>query len=530
MMCCWRSTTLSFDIALLELFLPIMVGARVVVASREVASDGIGLSKALVQSEATVMQATPATWRLLLETGWEGNPGLKILCGGEALPRELAKQLLERCASLWNMYGPTETTVWSTVHRVEAGDGPVSIGRPIANTQIYLLDENLQPVPVGVVGTLYIGGDGLARGYLNRSELTAEKFIASPFSLEGDVQIYNTGDLARYLPDGRLECLGRIDHQVKVRGFRIELGEIEAALGQHEDVQKNVVIVREDDPGDKRLVAYFIPDQEPARPVSELRTFLRQKLPNYMIPAIFMRLEALPLTPNGKINRRALPIPDGTRPDLENTFVVPQTPIEQELAGIWTEILGLERVGVHDNFFDLGGHSLLATQVISRLRDTLRVELPLRRFFETPTVAGLAESIEIDRGQGQVLQLQPLLPVSRDGELQLSFAQQRLWILDQLEPDTSTYNILAAMRLTGPLDVAALEQSLGEIIRRHEALRTTFTTIEGLPVQVIYPPAPFSLPAVDLREFPEAEREAETQRLATEEAQRLFLTWPMVRY
>ena len=307
-------TTLSFDIALLELFLPIMVGARVVVASREVASDGIGLSKALVQSEATVMQATPATWRLLLETGWEGNPGLKILCGGEALPRELAKQLLERCASLWNMYGPTETTVWSTVHRVEAGDGPVSIGRPIANTQIYLLDENLQPVPVGVVGTLYIGGDGLARGYLNRSELTAEKFIASPFSLEGDVQIYNTGDLARYLPDGRLECLGRIDHQVKVRGFRIELGEIEAALGQHEDVQKNVVIVREDDPGDKRLVAYFIPDQEPARPVSELRTFLRQKLPNYMIPAIFMRLEALPLTPNGKINRRALPIPDGTRP------------------------------------------------------------------------------------------------------------------------------------------------------------------------------------------------------------------------
>ena len=210
--------------------------------------------------------------------------------------------------------------------------------------------------------------------------------------------------------------------------------------------------------------------------------------------------------------------------------MVPQTPIEQELAGVWTEILGLERVGVHDNFFDLGGHSLLATQVISRLRDTLRVELPLRRFFETPTVAGLAESIEIDRGQGQVLQLQPLLPVSRDGELQLSFAQQRLWILDQLEPDTSTYNILAAMRLTGPLDVAALEQSLGEIIRRHEALRTTFTTIEGLPVQVIYPPAPFSLPAVDLREFPEAEREAETQRLATEEAQRLFLTWPMVRY
>jgi amino acid adenylation domain-containing protein len=522
-------TTLSFDIAALELFLPITVGARVVVVSREVAADGDRLLEGLIASGATVMQATPATWRLLLEAEWQGSEQLKILCGGEALSRELANQLLEKGVSLWNLYGPTETTIWSALHEVGPGHGAVSIGRPIANTQIYLLDRHLQPLPIGVPGELHIGGDGLSEGYLKRAELTAEKFVPDPFSSAPGARLYKTGDLARYLPDAYIEVLGRIDHQVKIRGFRIELGEIEAILSQHPGVQQAVVMAREDVPGgpdgigaNKRLVAYVVPNQESVPTPGELRGFLKEKLPEYMTPSAFLILEKLPLTPNGKVDRRALPKPDGNVSDREGVLMAPRSPVEEMLAEIWAEVLGFEQVSVHDNFFELGGHSLLATQVISRLRDAFQVDLPVRRIFEASTVAGLAERIEMVLRAGEGSQSPPMERISRDHDLPLSFAQQRLWFIDQLDRGNPAYNFPIAVRLTGSLNVAALEQSLNEIVRRHEALRTTYGEVKGQPVQIISPTLTLPLPALDLRALSESDREAQAMRLAVEESRLPF--------
>jgi amino acid adenylation domain-containing protein len=408
-------TTLSFDIVGLEFFLPLIVGSRVVIASREIASDGGQLVACLNECRVTVMQATPATWQILLEAGWQGDQRLGALCGGEALPRQLANRLLKRVGCLWNMYGPTETTIWSTVYQVEEGSGPVSIGRPIANTQIYILDQRFQPVPVGVLGDLYIGGDGLARGYLNRPALTAEKFIPDPFNSKAGSRLYNTGDMARFLPDGNVEFLGRKDFQVKLRGFRIELGEIEAMLAQHPAVQQAVVIVWEDQPGDSGafLVAYIV--GETAH--SKLREYLKQKLPDYMVPSVFVRLEELPLTPNNKVNRQALPAPERT--GLEQDYVAPRTPTEEILAEIWAQVLRLERVGIHDNFFALGGHSLLATQVISRLRETLQVELPVRSLFEAPTTAEMVVRIEKIHSRARDLRTPPKIATSEyeEGEI-----------------------------------------------------------------------------------------------------------------
>ncbi len=394
-------TTLSFDIAGLELYLPLMVGAQVILASREVASDGGRLIELLQQSGATVMQATPATWRMLLDSGWTGNEQLKMLCGGEALPRELANRLLERGASLWNLYGPTETTVWSSVKRIESGEGPIPVGRAIANTQLYLLDKNLQPVPIGVYGEVYIGGDGLARGYLNCPELTAEKFVPNPFSQERGAHMYGTGDLARYLSEGTIEFLGRLDHQVKIRGFRVELGEIEATLAQHGAIDEVVVIAREDegDKTEKRLVAYLVSKSDPKPTVSALRRFLQERLPDYMVPTGFVNLEAFPLTPNGKVDRKALPAPEGGRPELESAFVAPQNEIERAIAGVWQEVLGVEQVGIDDNFFDLGGHSLLLVQVQSKLKKVLDREFSIVDLFKYPSINALAKSLDQDDGE-----------------------------------------------------------------------------------------------------------------------------------
>jgi amino acid adenylation domain-containing protein len=388
-------TTLSFDIAGLELYLPLITGGRVEVASRQVAADGQLLQKQLEKCRATLMQATPATWRMLIETGWEGTPGMTALCGGEGLPRELANQLLKRTKALWNMYGPTETTIWSSVERISAEDPEITIGRPIGNTEFYILDRNLQPVPIGVPGELFIGGDGLARGYRNRPELTAEKFIPHPFSDEPGARLYRTGDLARYREDGRVVHLGRLDHQVKVRGFRIELGEIEAILDQHPAVQKSVVMAREakGGAGETYLAAYLVPNPGEAPAVGELRRFLQEKLPDYMVPSAFVEMDALPLTPNGKVDRRALPEPDQARLKLESTYVAARTPTEQTLVDIWKEVLKVEQVGVNDNFFELGGHSLLATQMIAKIENTFEVETSMRSLFDTPTVAGLATTI-----------------------------------------------------------------------------------------------------------------------------------------
>ncbi len=404
-------TTISFDIAALELYLPLLVGAKTVLVSREVAIDAVQLWSAIRQSHTTVMQATPATWRSLLTAGWSDDYTLKILCGGETLPPDLAEQLLATGSSLWNMYGPTETTIWSAVKHLESADTPITIGRPIANTQFYILDAQRQPVQIGVTGELYIGGYGLARGYLNRPELTAEKFVHPVFGdsekvgaahpthppIHPSTRLYKTGDLARYLPNGELEILGRIDHQVKIRGFRIELGEIEAALAKHPSVQESVVVAREEVPGDKRLAAYVVLSPDHSLTLDELRSFLMEHLPDYMIPGGLMLLEALPQTPNGKIDRRALPAPDWSNFVHAETFVAPRTPVEQQLAEIWAEILRLEKVGIHDNFFGLGGHSLLATQIMSRTTQALSVEVPLRTLFELPTIEALADRIETIR-------------------------------------------------------------------------------------------------------------------------------------
>jgi amino acid adenylation domain-containing protein len=622
-------TTLSFDIAALELFLPMIVGARVVMVSREVASDGKQLSQILRESGATVMQATPASWRLLLEAGWQGNKQLKILCGGEPMTRDLANQLQARTASLWNMYGPTETTIWSSVYEVESGKGAIPIGRPIANTQIYLLDQHLQPVPIGVPGELHIGGDGLSRGYLNRPELNSEKFIPNPFSNQPGDRLYKTGDLARYLPDGNIECLGRIDFQVKIRGFRMELGEIESVLRQHPAVRESVVVAREDVPGDKRLVAYLLTNlavdrvplqtdclvewdgseasialttvdlsssgiclvnvpatwkigqllgirlqlpgvqdelklkgtlawqqhkhggvlfqttpteqallrqsikhiskteglvvsdlrraeprlplesaclvefesgqtmeltthniglggirlvanaadiwqegqrlrlrlQLPAFPdelwlkgtvvwhvgeyagilfettltertqlqqrldylievqgrsLSHLRSFLKDKLPNYMVPSAFVMLDTLPLTPNGKVDRRALPAPEQSLDSekayssgTSSEYVAPQDDLEFQLTKIWEKILGIQPISLKDNFFDLGGHSLLAVRLFSQIRESFSKDLPLTTLFHSPTIEQLANLL---RSQGCDAPTSSLVPLQPNGD------------------------------------------------------------------------------------------------------------------
>ena len=376
-------TTISFDIAALELYLPLMVGAQCVLASREDSRDGKRLSTMLDDYQITAMQATPSTWKLLLESGWAGKADLKILCGGEAMPRELAEQLIARARSVWNMYGPTETTVWSSLHHVTSDAGPIVIGRPIANTQMHVLDRNLCPVPVGVIGELYIGGDGLARGYLNRPELNAEKFIPNPFSCETGARLYKTGDLARYRADGTIECLWRIDHQVKIRGFRIDLGEIESVLRRHPSVRDACVVVREDSPGDSRLVAYIVLAKEQRSSLKELHNWVKEQVPGYMAP-ILVALERFPLTPNGKLDRRALPAPERVELSDERSFEEFRDPIEELLAGIWSDVLKVPRVSVYDNFIDLGGHSLLATQVVARLERKLGLRIkPNELAFQT---------------------------------------------------------------------------------------------------------------------------------------------------
>jgi amino acid adenylation domain-containing protein len=386
-------TTLSFDIAALELYLPLTVGGQTIVVSREIASDGCRLADRLSGASATVMQATPATWKMLLDSQWENDSRLKILCGGEALPNKLADQLLLKSSSLWNMYGPTETTIWSVHCQVSVERESTSLGRPIDNTQTYILDANLQSVPIGVPGEIYIGGDGLARGYLKQPDLTAERFLPNPFGKQPGARLYKTGDLARYLPDGKIEFLGRIDNQVKIRGFRIEPGEIESVLIQHAAVREAVTLAQEDEVGEKYLIAYIVAVQMPISRTSELRNFLKEKVPEYMVPSAFVFLEAMPLTPNGKLDYNALPALDQSSHELGERYVAPRTLVEELIAEIWAEVLKRDKVGIHDNFFELGGHSLLATRVISRAHKIFEVEVPVRILFEHPTIAGLALQI-----------------------------------------------------------------------------------------------------------------------------------------
>ncbi|MGH9591973.1 MAG: non-ribosomal peptide synthetase, partial [Bryobacteraceae bacterium] len=376
-------TTLSFDIAGLEMYLPLVSGARVVIAPRSAVADGEALTELLAQCGATVMQATPVTWRLLLEAGWRNGAGKKVLCGGEALPLELAQRLVQTGAEVWNVYGPTETTIWSALQRIEPGAGTVAIGRPIANTRIYLLDENRQLVPAGVVGEIHIAGDGVARGYWQRPELTAERFVEDPF--RAGERMYRTGDVGRWRSDGTLECLGRVDHQVKIRGYRIELGEIESVLEQIPGIRQAVTIVREDVAGDPRLTAYLVTRNKTAADPQAVRQALQAHLPDYMVPVAYVTLDAFPLTPNKKVDRKALPAP-ATVP-IER--VAPRGALETQLASTWKYVLGVERISIYDNFFDLGGHSLLAIALFSRLEPVFG-KLPVSLLFEAPTVAQMA--------------------------------------------------------------------------------------------------------------------------------------------
>ena len=511
-------TTLSFDIAALELFLPLLTGARLVLASGETARDGVRLQRRLQEAEITVMQATPATWRLLLETGWAGDRNLRIWCGGEALTRELAEQLLPRCAALWNMYGPTETTIWSAVERIEPGTGPIRIGLPVANTEFYVLDGNLQLLPVGIAGELHIGGQGLARGYLHQAELTEQKFIAHPFRAQAGSRLYKTGDLVRRLGDGRLEFLGRLDDQVKVRGFRIELGEIESALSQHAGVKAAVVDARVDGLQEKQLVAYVVPQGTVS--AEDLRAALRQRLPDYMVPSQFVFLSSLPLTPNGKVNRRALPGPEPVGPATAEKQMQPRDAREKKLAEIWEAVLGVSPIGIQANFFDLGGHSLLAAKIISQIETAFGTRLSLGQVFRAPTVEQLAVVLQ------QAPSRTPSPAITRrdpHGPASLSHGEQQVWLHSQLAGDLPLYNEAMTLHWHGALDAGVLEQSLGEIARRHEILRTSFYAIDGQPVRKVHPPSSkVGLQQVDLRQVASSEREQRALALASDDARRPF--------
>lgn len=524
-------TTLSFDIAVLELMLPLTLGGTVVMASRDEAVDGHALRNLLERAHATVMQATPVTWRLLLEARWKGGKGFKALVGGEALPRDLADALIAREIELWNMYGPTETTVWSTCARIADTASGITIGKPIANTTAYILDAQNNLCPIGVPGELCIGGEGVTSGYWNRAELTAERFIPNPFNTAPGARLYRTGDRARWRNDGTIEHLGRLDFQVKVRGYRIELGEIEASIARHEGVKEVVVIVREDVPGDPRLVAYLVVEGPTAELVEQLRAQLRTGLPEYMVPSAFVVLDKLPLTPNAKIDRKALPAPEHSAVAGPRAITPPRTRAEREVARIWSEVLGLKEVGVEESFFELGGHSLTAMQVTSRLQHLCHIDVPLRDFFAAPTVAALALRVDprssaalgtSEDARARADDGQPIPRTGRGVPIPLSFSQRRMWLVQHLNAETTAYNVSYAVRLRGSLDPAHLRQAFALVLRRHEAFRTRFELVDGEPVQRVDAHAPMDLPVIDLRSLPPEQGEAEARRLMTDMESRTF--------
>jgi len=515
-------STLAADLGNTMVFASLCTGGCLHILSQARVADPRAMADYFAHYAIDCLKIVPSHFAALHTSSHPEHmfPRRLLILGGEASRSEWVKslqRLAPGCAIL-NHYGPTEATVGVLTYRVEENQrfprtSTPPLGRPLAKVQIYLLDQRLQPVPIGVQGELYIGGANLARGYLKRPALTAERFIPHPFSDAPGARLYKTGDLARYLPDGNIEFLGRSDYQVKIRGYRVELGEVEAALEQHPAIRQAVVCAQEDIQGNKRIVAYVVIYKETAISLHTLRSFLQTKLPDYMVPAALVVLDTLPLTPNGKIDRQALPAPDQTRPPLCEAFVAPRTPTEELLAGIWAHVLGVESVGLHDNFFALGGHSLLAMKVVSRLRQIFQVDIPLRELFNAPTVASLAHHVEEIRQVVQSTPAPPLHAVPREGGVPLTMIQEHLWELDRLLPGAPFSNMPYAARLTGPLNVTALEKSCNTIIQRHECLRTTFTTSAGQPVQVVAPTLHLPLEIDDLRGLPEAAREAAAWQL-----------------
>ena len=509
-------TSLQFDLSIYECFVPLMGGGTV-----HVVRDALSLIDR--PQPVSLVNTVPSAMASVLEHEALPSSTCTVNLAGEPLKAGLIGRLLEQrqVRRVCNLYGPTETTTYSTWMSMERGGEIVeTIGRPIANTKIYLLDGKQRPVPLGAVGEIYIGGAGVARGYLNRAELTGERFLRDPFTTAENGRMYRTGDLARYMSDGNIEFLGRNDHQVKIRGFRIELGEIEARLVEHEWVREAVVVAREDGGGEKRLVAYVVPVKEKETEAGELagilRTHLAGILPEYMVPAAFVQLEALPLTPNGKLDRKALPEPEGEAYG-QRTYEPPQGEMEEQLARIWQELLGVERVGRQDHFFEMGGHSLLAMRLIARVQQVMGVELGVTTLFARPQLAQLAEAVREAGGEEKLEGLIPIVPIAREGRMPLSFAQQRLWFLAQMEGVSATYHIPAALRLSGELDAAVLKRSLDGIWARHEGLRGVFVAEEGEP-RVELLPVEMGLPLIkhDLRGAVDAEEQL--QRLMEEEA------------
>lgn len=522
-------SSISFDLTITGLFGPLLAGKKVVLIPESERIEG--LAEVLRnQPGFSLVKITPAHLELLSRqlSPQEVNAATNgFVIGGEALTAHAITFWQENAphSALYNEYGPTEAVVGCCAYKVPSGAkfaGPVPIGQPIPNTQLYILDDHLNPTPIGIPGEIHIGGIGLARGYRKRPRLTAERFIPDPFGQRPGARIYKTGDLARRLADGNIEYLGRSDRQLKIRGYRVEPGEVESILLTHESVAEAVVIPIDDGPVGKRLVAYIVFKAEAPAATEQLPDYLRTKLPDYMIPSIFISLASIPLTTNGKVDLAALPPVTQGIPITGREHVGPRTPVEEMLCGIWSEILGVERIGINDNFFDLGGHSLLAAQVLSRLREVFKIDFPLIGLFEAPTVADLGERIEKASWAVEGLMLSPIQPAPRGGDLPLSYVQQRLWFLDQLSPGGAAYNIPFPFRISGLLDLRALERSIEDVIGRHEILRTVFADIEGQPVQEIRPPSAFSIPIVDLSELLEEEREGFARRLANEEIRRPF--------
>lgn len=525
----------AFDFSVWEIWGALLYGGRLLIVPYCLSRDPQAFHQWVCQKGVTVLNQTPSAFRQFIQADATSNQAdaLKlryIIFGGEALDLASLQPWCDRhgdqSPQLINMYGITETTVHVTYHPITKADIHAAagslIGRAIPDLQLYVLDASQQLVPIGVPGELYVGGAGVARGYLNRSTLTAERFICNPFDTckGGWRRLYKTGDLVRYLPNGELEYLGRIDQQVKLRGFRIELGEIEAALRQHPAIREASVLIREDRPGDQRLVAYAVPREPDENLPAELRTLLRRQLPDYMVPSAIVLLETLPLTLNGKLDRNALPAPSNISWQFEDRSA-PQTQAEQALAEIWAQILGLESIGIYDNFFEVGGHSLLAAQVVTRIRNTFQIELPMRCLFEAPTIAVLAAVIEPQLQSSSTSARPAIQPTPRTGQpFPVSFAQRRLWVLDQLEPGGTFYTIPAAVHLKGKLNLSALRDSFQLLVQRHETLRTTFDQVEGQPVQVIAPMLELPLTVIDLSEH--CDRNAEAEAICLKEVQQPF--------
>jgi amino acid adenylation domain-containing protein len=516
----------SFDAATLEIWGPLLNGGRLVLFP----GDGTPLERladTLARHRVTALWLTAGLFHNVVEHHPDALSGVRqLLAGGDVLSPAHVRRVLERHPGLRliNGYGPTENTTFTCCHPMAAPDeveAPVPIGAPITGTRVYVLDAGLEPVPLGAPGELYCAGDGLARGYIGRADLTAERFLPDPFSREPGSRMYQTGDLARWRADGRIEFLGRVDDQVKVRGFRIEPGEVEAALLGHPAVREVAVVAAGERADTRRLVAHVLLRDASAVTAGELRGYLEPRLPEHMIPTAVVLHHALPLSPNGKVDRRALAREPLDGAQAGGALSAPRTATELALVSIWRELLGLARVGIHDDFFELGGHSLLATRLVSRVREATGVELPLKALFEGGTVAALAERLEAAR-RSRPAAARPLSPVARGGSLPLSYSQQRLWFLAQLEPHASTYNIPGALRLTGALDVAVLERCLGTLLERHEVLRTAFESQEGRPVQRIVPALKLEVPVEDLRALPAGEREARAREIEKLEAERPF--------